>query len=125
MARPSPGVGVTVFEKWQCTGYQKCITHGGTVVNSDLLPLCPASLMHKKCQRHKIIHGKHPMGHKGQCNGCKSLCRISCSYDFCGCSCGCCLTRYISFSLCCALRWKEFFIPVNCNTEFWSVSSDK
>ena len=71
MARPSPGVGVTVFEKWQCTGYQKCITHGGTVVNSDLLPLCPVSLMHKKCQRHKIIHGKHPMGRKGQCNDAK------------------------------------------------------
>ena len=29
-----------------------------------LLPLCPASLMHEKCQRHKIIHGTHPVGHK-------------------------------------------------------------
>ena len=31
-------------------------------------------------------------------------CRTSCLCDFCGCSCGRCLTRHISFSLCCALR---------------------
>ena len=36
-----------------------------------------------------------------------------------GCSCGCCLTTLISFSLCCALQWKEYiFISVYCNTEF-------
>ena len=31
----------------------------------------------------------------------------------------------ISFSLCCALQQKEYIIiSVNCNTEFWSLSSD-
>ena len=29
-----------------------------------LLPLRPASLTHKNPQRHKIICGKHPVGHK-------------------------------------------------------------
>ena len=31
-----------------------------------LVPLCPVSLMHKKCQRHKIIHGMPPVGCKGR-----------------------------------------------------------
>ena len=30
-----------------------------------LLSLCPASLMHKKCQTHEIIHGMPPVGRKG------------------------------------------------------------
>ena len=29
-----------------------------------LLPLYPASLMHSNPQRHKIIHGMHPIEHK-------------------------------------------------------------
>ena len=31
-----------------------------------LLPLRPASLMHKNPQRHKIMCGMHPVGHKDQ-----------------------------------------------------------
>ena len=41
---------------------QKFLLHAGILV-----PLCPASLMHKNPQRYKIIvHGMHPISHKEQ-----------------------------------------------------------
>ena len=47
-------------------------------------------------------------------------------YNFCGSCYGCCLTMHISFSLCCALKQKDYIlISVYSNTECWSLSSDK
>ena len=76
------------------------------------------------------MHVGRPVGRKDRLIDHKiklCFCRTSCLYDFCGGSCGCCLTVHISFSLCCAWQWKEYvliiicyliFISVNCNTEF-------
>ena len=67
---------------------------------------------HKKRQRRKIIHGILPVGRKDRSIS-RCFCRISCLCDFCGCSVGCCLTRYISLSLFGALQMGFlFFIPV-------------
>ena len=84
-----------------------------------LLPLCPASLMHRNPQRLKTIQ--------------RLIDRITCvfveishSCNFCGSYYGSCLTMHISFSLCCAFKKKDYIlISVYCNTEFWScLSSD-
>ena len=42
--------------------FQICSFH----ISVILLPLCPASLTHKKCQRCKIICGMHPVGCQAQ-----------------------------------------------------------
>ena len=39
-------------------------SHNSAVRAVILLPLRPASLMHKKHQRRKVIHEMHPVGHK-------------------------------------------------------------
>ena len=66
------------------------------------LPLNPASLTHKNPQRNKIIYGMRPVGPKERSK--RVFVEISLSCKFCGSYYGCCLTMYISFSLCCALN---------------------
>ena len=93
-----------------------------------LLPLRPASQMHKNPQRRKMILGMCPVGCKDRLidlNVCICKKIISCSCNFCGSHHGCCLTMHISFSLCFALKNNHcILISVYCNTEFWSMSSD-
>ena len=78
---------------------------GGVSRSGILLPLSPASLTHKKSQRHTKVHGTHPVGCKDQSIW-RCFCRISCSCDFCG----CCLAMHISFSLHCALQMNIFYL---------------
>ena len=61
-----------------------------------LLPLHPASLMHKNSQRCKIIHGMRPMGKIDQSLWICVFVEISCLHTFCG-------SSYF-FSLGCALK---------------------
>ena len=49
---------------------------------------------------------------------CGYFCKISCSCDFCGSYCGCCLTKHIYFSLFFSFKWKDYIlISVNCTQE--------
>ena len=73
-----------------------------------LLPLRPASLIHKNPQRCKIIHGMHPIGCKDRSIWICVFVEVSCSCKFCCCYYGCGLTMHISFSLCCAWKQKDY-----------------
>ena len=66
------------------------VTQSYRVLPVILLPLRPVSLMHKNPQRRKIFCGMHPVGCEGWSIDLRIFfCRISCSCDFRGCSCGC------------------------------------
>ena len=70
-----------------------------------LLPLRPASLMHKNPQRCKIIHRMRPIGRKHRLIDLNMfLVEISCLLNFCGSYYGCCLMMHISSRLCYALK---------------------
>ena len=86
------------------------------IVIMILLPRHPVSLKHKNPQRCKQIHGMHTIG----CNDGSShltgvLVEISNSCNFCGSYYGCHLMMH-SFSLCCALKKKDYIlISLYCN----------
>ena len=69
-----------------------------------LLPLCPASLVKRKLQRRRIIHGMCPVGRKDQSVDLNIFVEISHLCNLFGSYYGCCLTIHISFSICCAIK---------------------
>ena len=52
---------VSVLKGVDCILNLKLDCHDASVI---LLPLCPASLVHKKRQRHKLMHCMHPVERK-------------------------------------------------------------
>ena len=75
-------------------------------VTSASCILRPASciLMHKNPQSHKIIYGMCPLGRKDRSISEDVFVENPVWCDFCGCSCGCCLSTHISLTLCFALQ---------------------
>ena len=90
-----------------------------------LLPLRPVSPTHTNPQRRTKFHDMRLVGCKdrsidrspGRCFG-----KISCSCDFCGCSCGRCLTTHISFSLRCSLQKNIFYLSGHIKDKAFSIS---
>ena len=70
-----------------------------------LLPLRPASLMHKNPPKCTNVYGSIPCRTKRSIDRSEDVfCRISCSCDFCGYSPGHCWMMHNSLRLCCALQ---------------------
>ena len=80
-----------------------------------------ASLMHNNPQRCTKVYGMCPIGHKDWLMLWRCFCRISYSCDFCGCSCGYCLTMHISFSLRCALQKNIFYLSGHIKAQAFSI----
>ena len=70
-----------------------------------LLPLRPASLIHKNPPKCTNVYGSIPCRTKRSIDRSEDVfCRISCSCDFCGYSPGHCWMMHNSLRLCCALQ---------------------
>ena len=90
-----------------------------------LLPLCPGSLTHKNPQRRKIICGMHPVGCNDRLIDLKMflynimfVISVAVLVAF--------VKRFLFLLVFVVLynRRSIFINSVNCNTEFWSLSSD-